>query len=382
VSIRTRNLSGGRRVYDVMLRRPDGTQYQRTFRTKKEAESWEAQQRADRSRSQWVDPTAGRVVFKEYSWEWLRARPDLRPKTIELYASELRLHLVPTFGAMSLAEISLRDVRTWHAALTRSRSQVTAAKCYRLLSAIMNTAVDDGLVASSPCRVKGAGIERSRERPLPSVEVALAIADAIAPRYKAFVLLAAFCGLRVGELGGLTRGDLDLLHRTVTVSKQLQELENGSLVVSPPKSDAGTRVVNLPAAIVPALEDHLMEWAEPGVDGRVFVGERGGHRRLSFYKAWSAARAACGVSSDVHPHDLRHLANTLAARVPGTTTKDLMVRIGHASPRAALRYLHASPEADRAISHGIDAAIRASQEVSKGDSVDEGQSEGAQPDVG
>lgn len=55
------------------------------------------------------------------------------------------------------------------------------------------------------------------------------------------------------------------------------------------------------------------------------------------------------MRADLLPHDLRHLANMLAARVPGTTTKDLMVRIGHASAQAALRYQHASEAADRAM---------------------------------
>lgn len=102
----------------------------------------------------------------------------------------------------------------------------------------------------------------------------------------------------------------------------------------------------------------LETWTGPGHDGSLFGGERRGLRRASFYRAWHRAVADAGLPSTVHLHDLRHVANTLAARVPGTTTKDLMARMGHASPDAALRYLHASPEADAAIAKGIDAEIR------------------------
>jgi integrase len=57
-------------------------------------------------------------------------------------------------------------------------------------------------------------------------------------------------------------------------------------------------------------------------------------RRASFYKAWHTALAKTGVGPDLKPHDLRHLANTLAAKVPGTTLKDLMARLGQTSPQA------------------------------------------------
>jgi integrase len=51
-------------------------------------------------------------------------------------------------------------------------------------------------------------------------------------------------------------------------------------------------------------------------------------------------------------HDLRHTGNTLAAAT-GASTKDLMTRMGHASPRAALIYQHASEERDKAIAEAL-----------------------------
>ncbi|MDQ3570031.1 MAG: site-specific integrase [Actinomycetota bacterium] len=357
MSIRTRQLKGGRRAYDVELRRPDGTKYGRTFHTKREAETWEAQQRADRSRSRWVDPTAGHILFRDYADEWLRNRPKLRPRTVELYRSELRCHLLPVFGDIALDRITKRLIRGWYADLVATRSQVTAAKCYRLLAAILNTAVDDELIGSNACRIKGAAVERSPERPLATIDEVFAIANAIEPRYRALVLLAAFCGLRLGELTGLTRADLDPLHRTVAVTKQRQELATGT-TLSAPKSAAAVRKVAIPPAIAEELELHLASWAEPGRDGALFTGPKGGLRRASFYKAWHEALQKARIRSDLRPHDLRHLANMLAARVPGTTTKDLMARIGHVSAQASLRYQHATEAGDRAMSVGIDAAIR------------------------
>ena len=81
VSIEPRKLSTGRTVYDVRLRTPDGRQYKRSFRTRKEAETFEARELADRSRGAWVDSRAGEVPLRDYAGQWLRDRGGLRPRT-------------------------------------------------------------------------------------------------------------------------------------------------------------------------------------------------------------------------------------------------------------------------------------------------------------
>ena len=86
-------------------------------------------------------------------------------------------------------------------------SPVTVAKAYRLLKAIFNTAVDDGLIRRNPCRIKGAGMERSPERPVLTIGQVYALAEATGPRYRALVLLAVLGSLRWGELAALRRCD-------------------------------------------------------------------------------------------------------------------------------------------------------------------------------
>jgi len=84
--------------------------------------------------------------------------------------------------------------------LSAGVTPVTAAKAYRLLKSILATAVDDGLIRRNPCRIKGASVEKSPERPVLTIGQVYALADAIGPRYRALILLACFCGLRWGEL--------------------------------------------------------------------------------------------------------------------------------------------------------------------------------------
>jgi integrase len=84
----------------------------------------------------------------------------------------------------------------------------------------------------------------------------------------------------------------------------------------------------------------------------LFAGPLGGLLlRRNFSHHWTKARAAAGVPH-LHFHDLRHLAATLAATT-GATTRELMARMGHASPRAALIYQHATRDRDAAITQAL-----------------------------
>jgi integrase len=133
----------------------------------------------------------------------------------------------------------------------------TVAKCYRLLRAILNTAVEDRHLAANPCAITGGSVEPCEERAIPTIGQVYGLADAVAPRYRALVLLAAFGGLRRGELFGLQRADVDLLHRTVDVRGQRQESRSGEQLIGPPKTVAGRRTLALPNELVPELEEHL-----------------------------------------------------------------------------------------------------------------------------
>jgi hypothetical protein len=128
-----------------------------TFRTKRDAEAFLSTVRADMERGVWVDTRAGKITLRAYATRWLEQRPDLRPRTVELYEGELRIHILPGLGELELAKISPAKVRDWHSGLLRAGKPgpTTVAKCYRLLHAILNTAVADELLLRNPCVIKG-----------------------------------------------------------------------------------------------------------------------------------------------------------------------------------------------------------------------------------
>jgi integrase len=95
------------------------------------------------------------------------------------------------------------------------------------------------------------------------------------------------------------------------------------------------------------------------------IGSKGGQlRRSNFRLIWTEARNAIGLPG-LHFHDLRHTGNTMAAG-QGASLRELMERMGHSSPRAALIYLHATRERDQAIAAGMGQVLREARKQRNG----------------
>jgi integrase len=124
-------------------------------------------------------------------------------------------------------------------------------------------AVEAGYLPRNPCTIKGAGIERAGEMRHASIPRLHRLADAVPGRYRALILLAGYGALRWAELVGLRRRHVDLAGARVQVVEQAAEVA-GEIIVSPPKTDAGRRLVMLPRVAVEALAAHLEAYAQPG----------------------------------------------------------------------------------------------------------------------
>lgn len=349
-----RKLPSGR--FQARYPGPDGLprNAEETFATKGDAEAWLVETEADMRREEWRDPNAGAVNFLVYATAWIDER-DLAPLTEELYRRLLRLHLAPVCGGSDLKEITAPQVRSWRAELRKRGIKTTAAKAYRLLKSVMETAVDDELIRRNPCRIKGGGKEEAAERPHATVEQVLQLAELMGPRWQLMVFIAAFMALRPEEQAELRRRDVDLERRVVWVRRAAPELSTGERAVGDPKSEAGKRAVGIPPEIVPEFEQHLRWYAQDGEDGLLFVGERGApFRRSTFGRKWRKARAKLGMHG-FRFYDLRHTGNVLAAST-GASLRDLMTHMGHNSARAALIYQHATAEQQTEIANGISAA--------------------------
>jgi hypothetical protein len=212
-----------------------------TLATKGDAQRWLSAAETDSGRGDWHDPRLGDVRLREWVDRWLVTKaPKLSPATENLYRYLLRRHVVPHFGSMPVGRITSADVQAWLADLHQTDlSPNTVAKTYRVLSGAMDGAVDAGLIARSPCTLKGAGTERHAEIQIATPEQVAELAAAVGPRWEALVFAAAYTGLRWGELAGLRRCDVDLERNLVTVTRKLAEV-NGRLSFSPPKTAEGS----------------------------------------------------------------------------------------------------------------------------------------------
>jgi integrase len=338
----------------------------RTFSTKADAHAWLTVRQSELLRGDWIDPDLGRITVDLFATRWI-AEQRLSPRTRDLYEGLNKLHVRPYVGSTPLGSLSSQQIRAWRAELlSAGRSEGTVAKAYRLLRAVLNTAVDDGRLNRNPCRIKGADTSHAPERPVASVAQVFALADAVGPQYRAFVITAALTSLRWGELIALRRRDVDLDSGLAFVQRSLVEL-GGWLEASPPKNNS-VRVVTLPKVLVVELRAHLLRVPD-GPGALLFTGERGATPRRGNWRAnvgWPAAVKAAGLPEGFHFHDLRHTGNHLVAQ-SGASTRELMQRMGHSTMRAALIYQHATEARSRELADRLDALVTAHRKVASND---------------
>jgi hypothetical protein len=231
-----RRVRNGKTTYRARYRDPAGREHAKVFARKADAQRFLTEMENHKLKGTWTDPALGRVLFRDWLGEWWATTTNLRPTTRERNETLLRRYALPRFGDVALVAISQRDVRAWVAELSgRGLAPATVQKAYQLLGKVMGAAVDAGMVMQTPCRrVPLPKVEREEMRFLTPAEIAR-LADAIDQRYRALVLVAAYGGLRIGELAGLRRRRVDLLRGTVEVAEIVTEA-GGVLRFGPPKT--------------------------------------------------------------------------------------------------------------------------------------------------
>ena len=313
------------------------------------AEGWLARereliQRAAYNGQRWVSPverSARAAVCGErvesYAQRWIEGR-NIKPRTRLLYADLLAKHIAPSLGEIGIGSLSSDDVNRWHSK-TLTDKPTTRAHAYSLLHPICASAVEDELLIKNPCQIKRAmSTNRKREPVLLSVSELKAVANAIEPqRFKALVLLSAWGALRFGEVTELQRKDIGDGCETITISRAVTH--RGGCHIGSPKSGK-SRIIVLPPHIRTDLKHHLDTHVGPEPEALLFVSARGAcHLSQNvFRESFIAACKSVGREGVTH-HALRHLGATLAARA-GATVAEVQARLGHSSPRMAMRYQH------------------------------------------
>ncbi len=336
------------RAWRARYRNPEtGLQHERSFPRQADAVRWRRQQLDALDRGRWVDPEAGKVSFIRYfeAWERDQVWTDGTRQAMSLAARST------TFAAVDLGRVRPSHVEAWVKSMTvptaarpRALAPGTIKTRFVNVRSVFRAAVRDGMIAVDPTAQVRLPRQRKREAAMtiPTPDVVRSILQACDPRFRAFVGLCAFAGLRLGEAAALKVGDIDFLRRQVHVRRQVQRLEGGEVDVRLPKYNS-ERTVHIPDALVEMLAQHV----ELGLfDGWLFAGVEGipPHQNTVGYR-WRTTLSRAGVQG-VRLHDLRHFfASSLIAS--GCDVVAVQRALGHTKSTTTLTtYAHLWPSAE------------------------------------
>lgn len=330
--------------------------FYRYFTTSEDAWDFLAITEAEFLKGEWLDPNQGARLLKVWADEWFAGKRSIRQRTREGYEYIVRVHIKPSLGDVPIGRLTAEQVDAWLTKLQENPrlGDSTVKSCYKVLNQIMRLAVQRRYVRFNPCETVTPPGESTRDQLFLEPKQVGAIAEAVEKKgqqFRTMVLLAAYGGLRWGELAGLGIQHIDWLKRRVRVERQLHK--DGRL--EPPKTKAGTRWVEIPSwlcdelATTLALRSPAADLA-PDHSDLFFLGENGTRLQPSNFtrRIW---RPAVEASMPEHLaklrfHDLRHTAVALyleSGRQAGRpiNPKELQVRMGHSSIQMTLdRYGH------------------------------------------
>jgi integrase len=327
-----------------------GKEHARHFERKVDGQKWLDTVTASVVRGDYVDPSAGRTTVEKYAarWELVQVSSEGTKRIVD---NAIRLHLVPALGTRPIAAVRRSDVQGFVKSLeAKGLAAGSVRNIYDVTAQVFAAAVDDRVIASSPCRKITLPKDAGGEVVPPTLEQIETVRTHLDERWRAIPLVLAGSGLRIGELLGLGVYDVDYLRREIRVERQ--RLQSGE--IAPLKSKASRRTVPVGEVVIDALTAHLSDF--PGTDDALFVDEFSEPLTYRRWKRlWSDAASAAKV--DATSHDLRHFAAS-ALISGGASVKQVQTFLGHASAVITLRtYAHMFPGDEDRTRSVLDAAL-------------------------
>jgi integrase len=317
-----------------------------TYTARMDAEAWLAAERRLIEHDTWISPavraaaqTARGISVTDYLTHWIAERANLSDGTRYHYNNHLRVHIKPKpLGGLPLSAVTPQAVRSWYATMDATKPTARAA-AYSMLRTAMGTATSDGVFTTNPAVIAGASTQSTTRQPVILTVPELAeLADSVGGRLRAWVLIAAWCGLRIGEALELRRCDISDDYTVIHVSRGHRHVD-GKCIIKNTKSGKARNVV-VPPHIRADIKHHLDVHTGRAGDALLFA--PGGSARRSCHLSDDVVRAAMTKplarigKPTMIIHDLRHFAGTMAARVGNLV--ETQARLGHSTIRASLIY--------------------------------------------
>ena len=338
--------------WQVRFRDLEGKQRKKTFDKHADAKEFYATTKAAVDRGSYVSAERGREGFVDYANRWAAAQ-DWKHSTREGFPSHLK-RIAVHFGGLRLDQIDTIALQQLRGALMGQYATSTATITFHYATAIMKAAHDDGLIVRDvagkikpPKKRAGDtdGTVTAEEVPT-STEVRRLIASA-PPPFRAFVALGA-CGLRIGEVAGVTLDRLDLEAGRLVVDRQLQR-QDGQTVFETLKTEE-PRTIDLPGWAVDRLRTHLDEHGpfyslhgHPVTEPLLFRGARGSglHRKVVYKSAWKPALRTAGLPEGRYRfHSLRHWCASSMLSHPLGSLPAVAAHLGDTVETVTRTYVH------------------------------------------
>ena len=342
-----------------------------TFATKTDASLWLASVETDSARGEWLRPALAQRPFREWANEWLHSL-HVKPKTYVGYESSLRNHVLPVFANRPIADITYRECKAFvDGLLRRGLAPGTAGEARKILRLVLGEALRSDAIRRNPA--DGLRIPRGTRQemvfldPAQVIRLATEITNPPRPRshpaktwpaYGLLVRVAAWSGLRAGEIAALRIGRFDRRAGRLEVAESVQEI-HGGLIYGPPKTYARRRV-DLPADLACELADHIGP-RQRDSDAFIFTAPSGGPlRHHNFYKrCFKPAVLRARLDPRTRFHDMRHTAAALMI-AEGAHLLAVKERLGHSTIQVtADRYGHLFPSLEEALTNRLGATYRA-----------------------
>ena len=315
----------GHVVWRAHYRTPAGTQRNKTFTRKIDAERFLATVENAKNTGTFVDPALSRITVGEWAQRWLSGQTQLKPTTRERYEGVVRKYIQPTWSHIRLSAVSHADVQAWVTSLTITQSPSSVRKIYRVLSLMFDMAVKDGRLSRNVAAQINLPRPVKHERRYLTHAPVDALADACGypvevskhraldehtnEMYRLVVLFLAYTGVRFGEMAALRVRRVDLFKRRAVIAESVTPVQGQGMVWGTTKTHQ-RREVPIPRSLIDDLARHI---AGKEAEDLVFAGIRGGEalRVSTFRKAFRPAAERIGMP-DLYLHELWHTAASLA----------------------------------------------------------------------
>jgi len=319
MSIHKINIKTGTR-YQVKYLQSDGKQSAKNFRTKREAQDFEASIRSAKNKGTWVDTKAAKIKFADYVEVWKATKTNQRPRTAYRRDNILKKHLLPALGNMALRSIHRSEIQKLINKWTNDGLAPRTIKQHiRILHPILQMAVLDDIISKNPTIGVNTPQPGKVERHALNPAECVALIAAAPAEYQPLIKIALATGMRYQEIQDLKIKDLNLLRKTLTIRQS--------------KTDAGLRTIKLSDYEVGVIAEHLSSNGRTGANESepLFTSPEGHeiHYRNFIQRVFKKAAIKAELPN-ITFHDLRRTHATIRI-ASGASQKVLQERLGHKS---------------------------------------------------